>query len=111
MTDPIDPDKEAQFRQWFATEERRRDIAHLRNEIARLDRIQFASYALALFWVFGTGIAYRMRSDIVPADVAGLITVTVFIGAGLIVWYIVRLKRELRRRLDALTPPSDQANL
>ncbi len=110
MTDPTDPDKEAQFRQWFATEERRRDIAHLRAEIARLERMQFASYALALFWVFGTGIAYRVRPDILPADVAGLITVTVFLGAGLIVWYIVRLKRELRRRLDALASPSEEAN-
>jgi hypothetical protein len=105
VTEPTDPDKESQFRQWFATEERRRDIAHLRAEIARLERMQFASYALALLWVFGTGIAYRVRPDVVPADVAGLITVTVFLGAGLIVWYIVRLKRELRRRLDALAPP------
>ncbi len=110
MTDPTDPNKEAQFRQWFATEERRRDIAHLRAEIARLERMQFASYALALLWVFGTGIAYRFRPDVVPADVAGLITITVFIGAGLIVWYIVRLKRELHRRLDALAPPPDVPN-
>lgn len=105
MTDPTDSDKEAQFRQWFATEERRRDIAHLRAEIARLERMQFASYALALLWVFGTAIAHQLRSDIIPADVAALVTVTVFLGAALIVWYIVRLKRELRRRLDALAPP------
>lgn len=106
MTDPTptDAEREAQFRQWIDAEERRREVARLRRELSRLDWIQFASYILSLVWVFGTAVTYQRRPDLVPADVAGLITLSVFLGGGLLIWYIIRLKRELRRRLDSLVP-------
>ena len=46
-------------------------------------------------------IGYRVRPDIIRADIAGIVTAFVLFGGALMVWHIVRLKRETKRRLEA----------
>jgi hypothetical protein len=93
--------KEAQFMQWLVEENHRREIQRLTRYLRRLEIFELASYVMMLFWVFVVFIGFKIRTDIVRAEAAGLITVTVLFGGAFIVWHIVRLKRETQQRMAA----------
>lgn len=110
--DPHEPaelaqDKEAQFLTWLAHENQRREGQRLRQRILLLTQGQLLSILLAWFWIAVAFCGFRLRPEIMPADIAGFITMIMFFGGGFIVWHLRRLQREAEARL-AMIEASDQ---
>lgn len=92
---------EAEFMSWVQAESHRRELARLERVLARLERMQLASYLLMLFWTGLMFFGFVTRPDLVPAELAGIVTALVLFGGAFLVWHILRLKRETGRRMEA----------
>lgn len=94
-------DGEALFLQWVEEESHRREIVRLEQYTSQLEFLQLASCCLMFFWVGVMFVGYRSSPELVPPDLAGIVTIFVLFGGGLIVWHLERLKRETKRRVES----------
>ena len=94
-------DGEALFLQWVEEESHRREIVRLEQYSSQLEFLQLASCCLMFFWIVVMFVGYRSSEELIPAELAGIVTVFVLFGGGLIVWHLERLKQETKRRVES----------
>ncbi len=93
------PENEAQFMTWLTEENRRREIAHLQAMRSRYETLIIVCCLLMAVWGVGLYIGYQM--GVVPPDIAGVITATVYGGGAYLLWRIHQMRQNIMIRLKA----------
>ena len=106
--------REAEYLRWVEDESRRREVAELKAAISGLLTLQLLAALLSGFWVVALFIGYKRYPDLIPAELAGIVTATTLFGGAMIFWQLRRLLRQREARLALLErsrPPTTDPSL